>query len=72
MKKLLIIVGALAVYLCSMAQLNYEQAVSKAVKAESDMEILEVMESHGYVLEDTFQEIGPNDKINALFTLLSE
>lgn len=72
MKKLLIILGALAVWLCSMAQLNYEQACDKAVKAGSDMEILQVMESHGYVLEDTFQEIGPNDKINALFTLLSE
>ncbi len=72
MKKVFIILGACAVWLCSMAQLNYEQACDKASKAGSDMEILEVMESHGYVLEDTFQEIGPDDKINALFILLGE
>ena len=71
MKRLLIIYAVFSIWLCSMAQINYEQACEKAIKAGSDKEILEVMESHGYMLENTFQHVGPAEKIKALIICLS-
>lgn len=72
MKKLLIIFCVAAAGVVSLAELNYEQACEKAVKAGSDKEILQVMRSHGYMLEDTFQHVGPVDKIKALIICLNK
>lgn len=71
MKKLLIIFAAFAVWFLAMAQLNYEQACGKAARMDTDGQILQVMQDHGYELDSPYMTVTPWDKVVALFNCLS-
>ena len=69
MKKLLLIFLGFIVMLVAFAQLNFEQAVSKASQVATDGEIQEVMAQHGYT-GDVFGKITVLDKMDALINVL--
>ena len=54
--------------LLACAEYNYQQAVTYTINvAESDMEIVEAMNEYGFELENSFDEITMDDKVEALF-----
>lgn len=50
-----------------LSEVNYQEALAASQLVETDGEIMEVMESHGFELGNVYDEIGPMDKIKALF-----
>lgn len=68
MKTALKILGLIFTGMVLVAEINYEMAAEQAVKADSDAEIIKVMDQYGFRIQDTITEITPFDKFQAVIT----